>query len=262
MLKSLQYEFIRTPLERPLMWLRGLAMIPFRWVHPELGELSRESRRIDRILARRVGESSNCVDVGCHRGAVLSAFCRLAPRGRHVAFEAIPEKVRFLQRKFPDVDVRGTALADRSGTVTFYVDQASAGYSGLARQRQASYQEIEVPCARLDDVVPRDRRFDFMKIDVEGAELAVLRGAKDFLARDRPTVLFECTPDGPPAFGYRPGELHDLFVEYGYAVYFLRDALENGPPAGRAAFEEAHVFPFKAFNWLALPNEPVDAARS
>jgi len=188
---------------------------------------------------------------------MLSRFCRLAPAGHHVAVEAIPAKVRFLRRKFPEVDVLEVALSDHAGAEDFYINLAATGFSGLARHGEGHFERIHVTCVRLDDAVPKDRRFDLLKIDVEGAELFVLRGATAFLTRDRPTILFECGPSGPPAFGYTAGTLYDLFVACGYSVFLLKDALNRGLPVVREQFEAALVYPFKAFNWLAVASERI-----
>jgi FkbM family methyltransferase len=256
MISELKYEFIRTRLEEPLMGLRRALDLPRRLRHPELREIYREDARIHAAVRRILRPDSNCVDVGCHYGSMLSRFCRNSPRGRHVAFEAIPGKVRFLRRKFPEVDVRQLALSDHAGSAQFYVDRKATGFSGLARRAGRDVEALEVGVDRLDDVLPRDRRYHLLKLDVEGAELLVLRGGLATLRRHRPAILFECAPGGPSAFGYAPGDLHDLLTgEAGYAVFFLRDYLEGGAPAGRAAFEEACTrYPFTAFNWIALPD--------
>ncbi len=96
MLSNLKYEFIRTPPERPLMWLRSAVVNYEGRRYPELRELYLEPERISAALERVVHRDSNCIDVGCHYGSMLSCFCRLAPNGRHLAFEPTPEKVRFL----------------------------------------------------------------------------------------------------------------------------------------------------------------------
>ncbi|HVK10329.1 MAG TPA: FkbM family methyltransferase, partial [Gemmataceae bacterium] len=87
--------------------------------HPGLGEVYREDGRIDRVLRALVRPDSNCIDVGAHLGSTLSTFTRLAPRGRHWAFEPLPQKADWLRRKFPEVEVRQLALSDARGQVTF-----------------------------------------------------------------------------------------------------------------------------------------------
>jgi FkbM family methyltransferase len=259
-LGELKYEAIRTPFEQPLLRAREIFQSFRGRRHPELRELFLEERRIQDVLKQVITRRSNCVDIGCHFGSMLSVICRLAPEGHHVAFEAIPDKVRFLRRKFPDVDLMETALSDEAKTVTFYINRLASGFSGLARHGKGDFEEIRVPTARLDDVLPRDRRFDFVKIDVEGAELLVLRGAAAVLSRDQPVILFECGPSGPVAFGYSVGEVHDFLTgTCGYSVFLLKDFLSGKRPIDRAGFEAALVYPFQAFNWIALPGSKTQA---
>jgi len=253
MLRGLKYELIGTPLERPVKRVRAVLRSLRRFVRPELSEIYLEDDRVDAVLARVLREDANCLDIGCHFGSMLSEMVRLAPRGNHVAFEAIPEKVKFLRRKFPGVRIHDTALSDEAGSTTFFVNEQKTGFSGLARHGEGVHREILVQCRRLDELVPELPRIDFVKIDVEGAELFVLRGAKRLLERDRPILLFECSPSGPPAFGYAPGELWDLLHAVGYDVYLPKDFLVGGAPIERARFEAALVYPFRAFNWIATP---------
>jgi hypothetical protein len=52
------------------------------------------------VMARVLERRSNCVDVGCHQGAILDVMLRLAPRGRHLAFEPLPHMYAALSRKY------------------------------------------------------------------------------------------------------------------------------------------------------------------
>jgi len=253
-LGQLKYELLRTPLERPLMQIRETLGFFERRRHPELRELHGEAARIQEALRRILTPRSSCIDVGCHYGSMLSCFCRLAPQGHHLAFEAIPAKMRFLERKFPDVDLREKALCDRSGKVRFHVNKTQSGFSGLCRHGDGEFDEIEVEGTRLDDELPRDRRFDFLKIDVEGAELLVLRGAMKLLHRDHPIILFECGPSGPAAFGYTPGELFDFLTSAcHYAIFLVGEYLQGKGPVDRTTFTSALAYPFRAFNWVGTP---------
>lgn len=81
-----------------------------------------------------------------------------------------------------------------------------------------------------------------------------LSSGRGFLAKARPTILFECGPSGPKAFGCTPGALYRLLSEeLDYDVFFLRDWLAGGSPVSQENFNSALVYPFKAFNWIAQP---------
>ena len=90
------------------------------------------------------------------------------------------------------------------------------GFSGLKRREMAAgeeVREITVETARLDDVLPDGFAPSLLKIDVEGAELLVLRGAAEAVARHRPMVIFEHGVGGFERYGDTPGDLHDLLVK-------------------------------------------------
>src|SRR3954447_14929740 len=100
---DLQMMVMRTPLEGPARRLMRIGHLARSWRNPEFRDVSLEMPRIDRFLDRTVRGSFNCIDIGCHVGAKLSQFVRLAPAGRHMGFEPIPHLARRLQRKFPEV---------------------------------------------------------------------------------------------------------------------------------------------------------------
>jgi len=231
---------------------RALDFARFR--HPELNEIRGEDTRMLQILKRVVAVDTNCIDVGCHFGSMLSRMTRLAPQGRHVAFEPTPDKVQFLRRKFGDVTIHEIALSDHAGEATFWVNPSASGLNGLKRHGEGPFTQLTVQCARLDDVAPRDRRFGFVKIDVEGAEILVLRGAVEFFERDRPYLLFECGPAGPEAFELESVDLFRQVRELGYEVYTTRGWLESRPAVDEQAFLRALEFPYAAFNWFASPS--------
>ena len=221
--------------------------------HPELQDIYLEQGRIDELMRRHLTTDSNCIDVGCHIGSTLSLILKLAPQGRHFAFEPVPQKAQWLTRKFPEVSVCQMALADEKGQVTFHEDVARPGFSGLARGSGSNVREIQVQSDRLDDVLPNDYRVNFLKVDVEGAELLVFRGATKTLMRSRPLIVFESGPGGAEKFGFTRRQLFDFVTDQGYRVYFLGDFLGGAASIDLDAFEAAHVYPFKAFNFVAAP---------
>jgi FkbM family methyltransferase len=189
---------IRTPLERPARALRATAERLAVLRHPELRSLYNEERCLDAAMERCLSPGSNCIDVGAHIGSTLSTMVRLAPRGRHLAFEPIQEKALWLARKFPEVDVRAVALSDSVGPVEFIEDLSRPGFSGLrpAAGRRQRTRRHQVEAWTLDRALPPGYLPDFVKLDVEGEELAVLRGGRETFLRARPMLLFEHGPGG------------------------------------------------------------------
>lgn len=227
--------------------------------HPGLWEIYREDGRTDRCMRRLISRTSNCIDVGAHIGSTLSLITKLAPEGEHIAFEPVAMKAAWLRTKFPDVEIRQMAASNAAGTVTFAENLSRPGFSGLAASTDPSatgdeVREVLVECARLDDVVDPTRRIDFVKIDVEGAELMVLEGAVGLVDRDRPVIVFESGPGRAEEFGLTKQQLYSFLVdERDYSVYLFKDYLAGRRPLDPTAFEAAHVYPFAGFNFLALP---------
>jgi FkbM family methyltransferase len=223
--------------------------------HPGIKEVYFEGARLDRAMARLVSPTSNCVDVGAHLGSTLSLLVKLAPRGKHMAFEPVARKAGWLREKFPEVDVRDVALGNTSGKVTFSENLSRPGFSGLRAPTDVNdrVREVEVQAACLDDLLAPDYRLDFLKVDVEGAELKVLQGAARALKRDRPTILFESGPGGAEKFGLSRCDLFSYLTgEQGYAIYMIKDYLAGGGPIDVERFDAAHRYPFQAFNYLAI----------
>lgn len=118
---------------------------------------------------------------------------RLAGRARRVVtVEPIPHLARLLTAAAPaNVQVVQAAATDRPGTARLWLppgDEGDRGVSSLVR-RDIHGRAVDVRCVTLDELDLKD--VGFIKIDVDGSELAVLRGATGILARDRPALFVE-----------------------------------------------------------------------
>ncbi len=186
-----------------------------------------------RLLAFALWPDAGCVDVGAHRGAVLGDIVRIAPQGRHIAFEPIPELAELLRHQFPGVEVHQAALSSAAGESEFaHVRGSAEGWSGLRLRplptgEQADVENIVVPLEVLDEILADDYRPAVIKIDVEGAEEQVLRGALETLQRHRPVVIFEHGQGSADFFGTRPATIFELLRDdAGYRIFDLDG---NGP---------------------------------
>ncbi len=252
--ENLAARLIGTPLQRPAESLRRLMGAADRRAHPELAELHREGERTQQLVRRVIRPDMGCIDIGCHIGAFLQTLTTLAPAGRHHAFEPVPHKAAWLRRKFPGVTVHQIALGETNGTAEFFVDAARSSMSGFHTAAAGAAQALQVPCRRLDDAVAPDAAIGFIKLDVNGAELLVLRGAERLLLRDRPFVLLECTPGGLANHGIDSDDVIGfLQSRVGYRLYLLKDYLGGGPALDAAGLRASMTYPFQAFNFAAAP---------
>jgi FkbM family methyltransferase len=187
---------------------------------------SAKGRAYDRqtiaIATRVLSECGNSIDIGAHDGSILKALTKLSPTGSHWAFEPIPNLAKQLRKRFPNVTVQQVALSDYTGTAEFRLIPGAAAYSGLlARPEVEAGQEVQlltVDVRRLDDFIPEEMPISFVKIDVEGAEAAVLRGAFRLLQRHKPVVVFECA-------SAKLGDCIPTLERAGLRVSFLTDYL-------------------------------------
>ena len=170
-MERLKHAIIRTPLEKPLSWLRLAARLPRRLRNPELAEIYWEPVRFERTLARILRRDSNFVDVGAHLGGVLSSVVELAPDGRHIGFEPTPRKAAWLRAKFPEVEISEIAVSDVGGEAEFFDVVSKSAFSGLRSMSSADLDSVSftVRCETLDNVLPDNYRTDVLKVDVIGA---------------------------------------------------------------------------------------------
>jgi FkbM family methyltransferase len=218
-------------------------------LYPGARQELHEQIAIRAILASTLASDSTYVDVGTNRGQMLGEAVRIAPRGRHLAFEPIPELAGELGRAFPGVECRPLALGARAGEAEFCHFRNLDGWSGLRRNPEIDdergrpeYISVTVSTldAELEALSPK-----VVKIDVEGAELEVLEGARAVLARARPIIIFEHVAAAASLYDTPPGAPWDLLAEAGYDVF----SVTGDGPYTRAAFAESR----SVINWLATP---------
>jgi FkbM family methyltransferase len=251
-------RLVGTILEEPAKRLRWLLGVNARRKHPELWELYLEERWLPLILARLLKHDSNGVDVGCHIGSFLSLLAKYAPHGHHVAFEASASRSAWLKRRFPNVEIFPLAASNEVGTGVFVEDCDQPGYSVLRRfdgrptNGQMSY---EVTMCRLDDILLDKGGVDFIKLDIEGGELAALQGAKEIIKRWLPTILFECGSEHDLSQRNlsRKGLYDFLSLHLGYAIYSLTDFHFGKGEMTFDEFRRCGIYPFRAFNFIAAP---------
>lgn len=212
----------------------------------------REAIGISAILASALSRDGSYVDVGTNRGQLLVQAVRVAPEGRHIAFEPIPALAAEVKRAFPSIDCRQLALGAAAEVTQFCHFTALDGWSGLRRSPDISDERgrpefIPVQVSTLDAEVG-GLAPSVVKIDVEGGELAVLEGGRAVLADARPVLIFEHVSQAAALYGTTSAELWSLLAGLSYEIF----SVTGEGPFTRAMFER----PSDIVNWLARPNAP------
>jgi FkbM family methyltransferase len=250
-LKSL---LIATPLETIAKRLRWAVQVRHRMRHPELWGLYAEERWIEKILEARLTKTSCVVDVGAHLGSFLSIAIKLAPEGKHIAFEPSPTRCPLLKRKFPHVEIYEVAAGESNACSTFAEDRHLPGYSRLLTKNDKNVERYQVEIRKLDDVLANKTRIDLIKLDIQGAELSALKGAEVTIAKWRPLIVFECGQEyGAAESGYDRKALYDFFVGSGYDVSTPVDFFFKKEPLSFDEFKKCGLYPFTAMNFIAAP---------
>jgi len=192
-------------------------------------------RGVREILAAFVHPGDTVLDIGASWGLFTYRLARaVRPGGRVVAFEPnrlLLPSLGSIARHYPEVTVTAVALSDAPGRAKLKVPTLSrpglrpraihpmASLTVPDNRTDAAHETIEVDVARLDDAVGPAGPVSFVKCDVEGHELAVLRGAESVLA-GRPAILIEIEQRHQD----QPIELiFEHLVARGYEGHVLRD---------------------------------------
>ncbi len=204
-------------------------------------------RLTKRIIIKALDANSNAIDVGCHKGEILELILRIAPVGKHTAFEPLPSFYENLVEKYGKrARILNYALSDKEGKTKFQFVKNAPAYSGIKKRKyevqNPEIEEIEVEMKKLDDLIEPDMKIDLIKIDVEGAEMGVLKGASELVKRDKPLIIFECGIGASDYYGTEPQEVFLYFDRIQMKVSTLKGFVKKGEPLS----EEEFVRSFKS----------------
>lgn len=190
-----------------------------------------------KIIRQCCHQNSNCIDVGAHRGEMLDWFLKFAPGGIHYAFEPIPFLSELLKKKYQSKNncrIYPVALSDKKGNSLFNYVISNPAYSGLKKRSYDRKKEkdatIEVATDFLDNIIPADLKTDFIKLDVEGAELDILKGAQRILKQNHPIIVFEFGLGGSDVYEATPEKLFSFFEQFSYQTFLLESFLRKMAP--------------------------------
>jgi FkbM family methyltransferase len=189
------------------------------------------------LLVALVRRSDIVFDVGANKGIFTALMSNLVGRdGRVHAFEPSSDTCNLLRatlaeraRNPENVVVNTAAVGTEDGVATLYTPREDHGQASLKTHEtgswagEAAVRSAEVRVLALDTYMTKHApsRLDFVKMDVEGAELLALRGFAAGLASVRPVVVCELCGAWTRAFDYEPSAVVDELRAAGYDSFFL-----------------------------------------
>ncbi|HEY5227680.1 MAG TPA: FkbM family methyltransferase [Opitutaceae bacterium] len=191
-----------------------------------IGQMGEREREIMDLLLK---PGMNVVDVGANVGLYTLYMAGIVgPEGRVAAFEPDPDLVEILRKNCAEngatrIEVHNCALGEKADRLVLSRLTLNSGENHLgADSREAFRRPIEVDVARFDTLIP-DMAPDFVKVDVQGWELNVLKGMESVLRSAKPLVYVELWPDGLERAGSSPLELFTFLGDVGLELYSCED---------------------------------------
>ena len=195
--------------------------------------------------------AAQILDVGANIGWYAARFAKRQPSSRVHAFEPLPVTHAYLQR---NIAINGLAdrvssynygLSDTCGSFDFFIAPASGTNASLLNVAAATDARKVVGLTLTLDQWCSNQQVqpDFIKCDVEGAELLVFRGGRQTLSDYRPVVFAELLRKWSKPFGYHPNDMFAYFNEQGYECFAVGqsgvrhiDAVTDETPETNYAF--------------------------
>lgn len=178
------------------------------------------------MMRSLLSEGDTYFDVGANFGWYAISLA-MSVRGLKVwAFEPVPKTYAYLQRNVALNDAANVValnygLSEAAGENVFYFYPEGSGNASLSNlTERTDVERVVCQLRRLDDVVAElGVRVDFIKCDVEGAELLVFKGGLETLRQHQPIVFSEMLRKWSARFNYHPNEIIALMRKLGYRCF-------------------------------------------
>lgn len=177
------------------------------------------------VFRDRLKAGMHVLDIGANIGYfTMLAASLVQSTGSVTAIEPNPDCAKLLEasrraNSFDNVIVVQVAAGRELGLLILNTSYSNAMTSPAPDDAAALIDSMTVPSFRIDDLVPRNKNIDFVKIDVEGAEYNALLGASDTIKRCHPTIVGEFSPDMMPGISFVDGRQYLRFLlDFGYKM--------------------------------------------
>jgi FkbM family methyltransferase len=177
-----------------------------------------------KYIGKGLGPDDIFVDIGANFGLhTLYASTILKNGGQVYAFEPLPQNIALLEKhirlnKRSNVTIfKGAVSNSDKEYLEFYFPEEDFLQTGALKPHTGASNKIQVKNHRLDDLADQwNKPVKLIKIDVEGAEMDVLKSAKNILSKWHPDLLIEIHGFALPNFGYTSDQLLKFLTDLGY----------------------------------------------
>lgn len=162
------------------------------------------------------------LDIGSNIGQhslILAPYCKQV-----FAFEPVPHIYEEFSNSikannYKNITLQNSAVGDKEENKDIYFIDSNTGASSLIENKKAS-RTIPIKINRLENLLPKDQKFDVVKMDVEGYEAIVLLGNKEIFIKNKPCIFLEFCPSSINDAGtHKAEDLLRFFFENGFKIH-------------------------------------------
>jgi FkbM family methyltransferase len=177
------------------------------------------------MILNLINEGDTILDIGANIGWFAINIAKQKKNLQIRAYEPIPKTYKYLINNIKMNAISGITafnfgFSDVKKDLKFYFNPELTGNTSLENLTQSNkIEEIKCSVKRIDDVIKNNQRVDFIKCDVEGAELFVLKGGIQTIKTSRPIIFAELLRKWTAKFNYNPNDVITLLKDLGYKCY-------------------------------------------
>lgn len=179
---------------------------------------------ITSLIKQHVKVGDTVIDIGAHIGYYSLLMAGLVgQRGNVIAIEAHPKNFELLQKNielngYENITAINKAASDTKKEISLYLDKSGSARHSIIKDNSYCSKPITIEAAKIDDLVTTP--IDFVKVDIEGAEILALKGMQNTIKRsEKMVIISEFTPMFMKAMDVDPKDYIDLLKTLGFEVF-------------------------------------------
>lgn len=218
------------------LWGNELCLSPYYWLDREICVTGTYHAPLGLLIENKVQPGMVCFDIGANIGHIALHLARkVGSTGKVYAFEPVLELARRMKQNVSRnnlagiVSIQEIALSNKNGTSMMGCAdllKENQGMGSLVNRENEVITVQEVCVQTFDSFVqeanPSIDRIDFIKVDIQGAEILFLQGAKKTLSRYSPNICIEISPSDLLCVDKSPADLLETLSHLRYKVYEIK----------------------------------------